>query len=213
MLLNLLFEQPMLFIVAILAIIVALTVHEYAHAAVANVLGDRTAEYMGRLTLNPLAHLDPVGFIMLLIAGFGYARPVPYDPRNLKNPIRDAVLISFAGPASNILMAIVFALVLKPLSGILGPENLLTNFLYLAAMLNINLALFNLIPIPPLDGSQALFALLHAPKWNKLRLTLQTQGPMLLLGLIIIDSIGGVGIFSAIFGTANTIFFKLFGIS
>lgn len=213
MLLGILFEQPALFIAALLAIVIALTVHEYAHAAIANVLGDATAERMGRLTLNPLAHLDPVGFMMLLVAGFGYAKPVPYDPRYLGNPRRDALLISFAGPASNILMAVVFALVLKMYGLSLGPENLLTNFLYLAAMLNINLALFNLIPIPPLDGSQALFSLLHGPKWNRLRFVLHTQGPIILLGLIIIDAVGGIGIFSALFGTVNSAFFSLFGIS
>lgn len=202
----------MLFVVAIIAIVVALTVHEYAHASVANWLGDRTAEMMGRMTLNPLAHLDPVGFIMLLVAGFGYARPVPYNPRNLKNPVRDSVWISFAGPISNILMACLFASTLKMLWPTLGPDNLLSSFLYLGAMLNINLALFNLIPIPPLDGSQALFALLSAPKWNRLRFTLQTQGPMILLFLIILDSIGSVGFFSAIFGAANSFFFGLFGI-
>lgn len=213
MLIGLLFEQPALFIAALLAIIIALTVHEYAHAAIAALLGDSTAERMGRLTLNPLAHLDPVGFMMLLVAGFGYAKPVPYDPRFLKNPRRDAVLISFAGPASNVVMAILFAIALKYFGTLLGPENLLTNFLYLTAMLNINLALFNMIPIPPLDGSQALFALLHAPKWNRLRFVLHTQGPMILLLLIILDSIGGIGIFSAIFGTVNSYFFALFGIN
>jgi Zn-dependent protease len=212
MLLNLIFQQPALFIVVILAIIVALTIHEYAHAMIAYSFGDSTAERMGRLTLNPFAHLDPVGFIMLLIAGFGYAKPVPYDPRNLKDPRRDAVWISLAGPASNIIMAIVFAVAFRMLSGSFGAENLLINFLYYATVLNVNLALFNLLPIPPLDGSQLLITVLHDAKWNKLRSILLTQGPMILLMLIILDSIGGIGIFSAIFGTADTFFFSLFGI-
>lgn len=212
MLLGLLFDQPLLFVAALLAIVVALTVHEYAHAAVANTLGDRTAEYMGRLTLNPLAHIDIVGFMMLLVAGFGYAKPVPYDPRRLSNPKRDAILISLAGPGSNIIMAILFAFALRYLSGSLGGANLLMNFLYISAMLNVNLALFNLIPVPPLDGSRLLLTLLHDPKWNRLRLVLQTQGPMILLMLIIVDSIGGFGIFSALFGTVNSFFFSLFGI-
>jgi len=203
----------MLFIAVLLAIIIALTVHEYAHAAVARLLGDPTAERAGRLTLNPLSHLDPVGFLMLMVAGFGYAKPVPFDPRYLKHPRRDSVLVGFAGPASNVVMAVAFALALKFFSLSLGPDNLLISFLYLSAMLNVNLAVFNLIPIPPLDGSHALSALLHHPKWNRLRYVLQTQGPMILLLLIILDSIGGIGIFSAIFGTINTYFFHLFGIS
>lgn len=213
MLLGILFQQPMLFVAILLAIIIALTVHEYAHAAIARWLGDPTAERMGRLTLNPLAHLDPVGFLMLLVAGFGYAKPVPFDPRYLSHPRRDSVLIGFAGPASNIIMAVLFTFALKAFNGSLGPDNLLINFLYLAAMLNVNLAIFNLIPIPPLDGSHALFAILHDSKWNKLRSVLFRQGPMVLLLLIILDSIGGIGIFSAIFGTINTAFFHLFGIS
>lgn len=213
MLLGILFEQPLLFIAVLLAIIIALTFHEYAHALMARILGDKTAEQMGRLTLNPLAHLDPVGFLMLLVAGFGYAKPVPFDPRYLAHPRRDSVLVGLAGPASNVLMAVLFAFALKFFMTSLGPDNLLMNFLYLGAMININLALFNLIPIPPLDGSHLLFALLHAPKWNRLRFILHTQGPMLLLLLIIIDSIGGVGIFSAIFGVVNSYFFALFGIS
>jgi Zn-dependent protease len=213
MLLGILFEQPLLFIAALLAIIIALTVHEYAHAAMARALGDPTAERMGRLSLNPLVHLDPVGFLMLLVAGFGYARPVPFDPRYLAHPRRDSVLVGFAGPISNIIMAVLFALALKLTWSSLGADNLLVNFLYLAAMLNVNLALFNLIPIPPLDGSHALFAALRGPQWNRLRQILAVQGPMILLLLIILDSVGGIGIFSAIFGTVNAYFFALFGIS
>ena len=123
MLLGLAFSQPLLFIAILLAIVVALTFHEFAHAYVAYRLGDRTAERMGRLTLNPQAHLDPVGFLMILVAGFGYARPVPFNPVFLKHRRRDPVLISFAGPLSNVLMATIFAYALKYFAPMLGFSN------------------------------------------------------------------------------------------
>ena len=113
MLLSLLFTQPLLFAALVLGILIALTFHEYAHAMTAAWLGDNTAERTGRLTLNPMAHLDPLGFLMLLVVGFGYARPVPYNLANLRNRNSGSVLIGLAGPASNILLATVFALVLK----------------------------------------------------------------------------------------------------
>jgi Zn-dependent protease len=202
-----------LFAAIILAIIVALTVHEFAHAATANVLGDDTAERMGRMTLNPVVHLDPVGFLMLLMAGFGYAKPVPYNPAMLKNKARDPVLIGLAGPASNILMAVVFALLLKFFSTSLGPNNLLIQFLFFAAFININLAIFNMLPIPPLDGSKMLLAVLNGPKWAKLRRMIVTQGPLILIALILADAFGGFGIFSRLFNAFGSGFFRLMGIS
>ena len=202
----------MLFVAILLAIIVALTFHEYAHAAVARLLGDRTAEQMGRLTLNPMAHLDPLGFAMLLIAGFGYAKPVPYNPFALKHQRRDSVLIGLAGPGSNILMATAFAIVLKIMGPQLGPANLLTQFLYIAAFINVNLAIFNLLPIPPLDGSKMLLAVLHGGKWAKLRNWIVQQGPFALLILIIMDHFGGFGIFARLFGFFGELFFAALGI-
>ncbi|OGL79208.1 hypothetical protein A3E39_00295 [Candidatus Uhrbacteria bacterium RIFCSPHIGHO2_12_FULL_60_25] len=212
MLLSLLFSQPLLFAALILGIIVALSVHEFSHALMANWLGDRTAERMGRLTLNPLAHLDPVGFLMLLIAGFGYARPVPYNPASLKNPRVGSVLVGMAGPASNVIMATVFAFVIKAVYPSLGEENLLVQFLFFAAIINVNLAVFNLIPIPPLDGSKALLAVFSAPQYARFRYALETQGPFILIMLILVDSFSGVGIFSALFQTLGHGFFRLLGI-
>src|SRR3989344_4974064 len=203
MLLSLLFSQPLLFAALILGIIVALSVHEFSHALMANWLGDRTAERMGRLTLNPLAHLDPVGFLMLLIAGFGYARPVPYNPASLKNPRVGSVLVGMAGPASNVIKAVYPSL---------GEENLLVQFLFFAAIINVNLAVFNLIPIPPLDGSKALLAVFSAPQYARFRYALETQGPFILIMLILVDSFSGVGIFSALFQTLGHGFFRLLGI-
>lgn len=213
MLLSLAFSEPLLFIALILGIVIALSFHEFSHAFVAFKLGDPTAERMGRLTLNPLAHLDPVGFMMLLVAGFGYAKPVPYNPAFLKHRVRDSVLIGLAGPISNVLMAMVFAIVLRGLLPSLGFSNLLIQFLFFTAFININLAVFNMIPVPPLDGSKMLLALLSAPKYARARFTLETQGPFILLLLIIVDAIGGIGIFAGLFQFFGSSFFHLMGIS
>lgn len=145
-------------------------IHEVAHGAVADSLGDDTAKSMGRLTLNPIKHLDPFGsFILPLslyaISGgsfvFGWAKPVPYNPRNLKNPKKDSGLIALAGPLSNIAIAILTGVVYR-LAGnapALFPASFLS-FLNLIIIINISLAIFNLVPIPPLDGSKALFSVL-----------------------------------------------------
>ena len=213
MLLSLLFTDPLLFAAILIAIVAALSFHEYAHALVAYGLGDPTADRMGRLTLNPIAHIDPLGLIMLLLAGFGFAKPVPYDPRYLENPRSGALLIGLAGPASNILFGSIFALVLKFVEPALGPANLLVGFCYFGAIINVNLAIFNLIPIPPLDGSKLLGVILAGSEWRDLRMTIERQGPFVLLALIILDSIGGFGIFAAIFEAVGRVFFGLWGIN
>ncbi len=143
-------------------------IHEIAHGAVAYRLGDETAYRLGRLTLNPLAHIDPFGSIILplflalpALAGLptvivGYAKPVPYDPRFLKNPVRDAGLIAIAGPASNIVLAIAFTALLA----FINPPAALTEAFRQIILINLSLAVFNLVPIPPLDGSKVLATLL-----------------------------------------------------
>lgn len=213
MLLSLAFSQPLLFVALILGIVIALSFHEFSHAFVASKLGDPTAERMGRLTLNPLAHLDPVGFMMLLVAGFGYARPVPYNPAYLRNRSRDAVLIGIAGPVSNVILATAFAYALRFFLPSLGFSNLLVQFLFFTAFININLAIFNMIPVPPLDGSKMLLAVLAKPKYARVRYTLETQGPFLLLTLILLDAIGGIGIFAGLFQFFGSAFFRLMGLS
>lgn len=212
MILKLLFSEPLLFLALTLGIVAALTVHEFSHALIANSLGDPTPDRAGRLSLNPVKHLDPVGFLMLLVAGFGYARPVPYNPAYLKDRVMGPVLIGLAGPFSNVAFAIVSGLVLKLLAPVLGDTNLLIQFLYLLAYLNINLAIFNLIPIPPLDGSKVLFAFLSGPKWDRLRFTLETQGPFILIVFILADGFLGVGLFSAILRFFGNAFFRLMGL-
>lgn len=148
-------------IFSFLALIIAITIHEFAHAYVADRLGDPTPRSHGRLTLNPLKHLDPLGTLMLFIAHFGWGRPVPIDPYNFRSPRRDELLVALAGPGSNLLLAVILSLLLRvfPLY-----------FLNILIIINVSLAIFNLLPIPPLDGSNILLNLLpvdQAAQWQK----------------------------------------------
>jgi len=142
-------------------IIIAMVIHEYAHARVAVALGDFTPRMMGRLTLSPMAHLDPIGLLMLLVAHFGWAKPVQINPYNFENPRRDDILVSVAGPAANLLTAFVTLLVIVFMAKLDLPMSdgmyLVFNFIMI---ININFAIFNMLPIPPLDGSHILKQLL-----------------------------------------------------
>ena len=151
MLLNLIGNTQQL-IAFITAILLAITVHEFAHAWMADRLGDPTAKLNGRLTMNPLAHLDPIGTIFLFLVGFGWGKPVPINDNNLKNPKIDEVKISLAGPASNLIIAIILGLIIRIIP--LGTE--IINFLVYIILINLVLMTFNLLPIPPLDGSHIL---------------------------------------------------------
>lgn len=134
----------------------AISFHEYAHAWMADRLGDPGPRWAGRLTLNPLAHLDLVGTIMLLMLGIGFARPVVVDPSRFRNPVRDMMWVALAGPVANLLLACVAALMVRTGPGLLGPFAM--DVLARAVWLNVALALFNLLPIPPLDGSRIVRA-------------------------------------------------------
>ena len=168
------------------AILFALTVHEYAHGWVADRLGDPTARHAGRLTFNPLAHLDPIGTIMLFLARFGWARPVPVDPYNLRNPKRDMMWVSLAGPAANILLAVLCGQVLKGLYAVGVTSGVLSDMFFYGMLINLYLAFFNLLPIPPLDGSKILMGLL--PPEQAFRFAqLERSGPMILIAVLMFN--------------------------
>ncbi|MDP6275884.1 MAG: site-2 protease family protein [Candidatus Marinimicrobia bacterium] len=177
-----LFRVPVEILVLLIPVLLfALVFHEYSHAWVANKLGDPTARYSGRLTLNPLAHLDPFGSLMILFVGFGWAKPVPVDSRYLSNPRLDMMKIAFAGPAANLLLAFIGGTILR--TGFMGGS--ITMMLYLFTQINIMLAVFNMIPIPPLDGSQ-IFSGIMMRRNPELVHKLQMYGPQILLGLIMV---------------------------
>lgn len=142
-------------------IVIAMVIHEYSHARVAYALGDYTPRMQGRLTLNPAAHVDPIGLLMLFLVHFGWAKPVQINPMNFSNPRRDDILVSLAGPASNLIVSFVALIILVLLAKMDFPlsEGLLVVF-NLIIVYNINFAIFNMLPIPPLDGSHILRNLL-----------------------------------------------------
>ncbi|OGK21541.1 hypothetical protein A3C23_04865 [Candidatus Roizmanbacteria bacterium RIFCSPHIGHO2_02_FULL_37_13b] len=173
MLLLSLLSNPLLAVFYITILILTVSIHEYAHARVADELGDPTAQLAGRLTLNPLAHLDPIGSIAFLMFGFGWGKPVPFDPYNLKNPRRDSAYISLAGPLSNFLMAILLSILIyffkTTSANSLYP--LISPILAFAIQINLILGLFNLIPIGPLDGFKIVGGFLpesQAHEWYSL---------------------------------------------
>ena len=171
----------------ILAFAITITVHEAAHAWMANRLGDPTAKLNKRLSLNPLVHYDPAGTTLLIVTTilfargllpfpFGWAKPVPFDPFNLKNPQRDSALISFAGPAANLILAIILSVLFR--------LNFAIGILPIFILLNISLAVFNLIPIHPLDGGKILIGLLPSKDAHKVDIFLNRFGFLILIGLI-----------------------------
>ena len=172
---------PEVLLLLVPVLLFALCFHEFAHAWMANKLGDPTAKHSGRLTLNPLAHLDPMGSLMILFVGFGWAKPVPVDVRYLQNPRIDMMKVSFAGPAANLLLAFVGGTIIR--AHLVGGSLIL--MLVLFTQINIMLAVFNMIPIPPLDGSQ-IFSGLMVRKNPDLVMKLQIYGPQILFGLILI---------------------------
>ena len=197
-----------MFAVWAIALVVAVTIHEFAHAWTAVKLGDPTPRLQGRLTLNPIAHLDPIGTLMLLLVRFGWGKPVQFDPFNLENPRRDAAVISLAGPASNLLTASIVSIVARFILqinpslmflAISNPsrlslafqEGVISSFDYFGASLSgvlislsVILAIFNLIPIHPLDGGKILVGLLPAKDAAMVDLFLRKYGIFILLILV-----------------------------
>lgn len=208
------------FVLSILLIlgglVVCLTVHEFSHALVATRLGDRLAKSMGRLTLNPLKHLDPLGGLMVLMVGFGWAKPVPVNPQALRgDPRRGMAIVAFAGPLSNTLMAALLCIPFK--AGVVAwpntyasflqspTEQLIATVLFILIMINLLLAVFNLIPVAPLDGSKAILGLLPRHVADAFR-RLEPWGPGILLTVILLDVFANTRILIRIIGPAvNTL--------
>lgn len=177
-----LFNNPIAFFSWLVALVVAITIHEFAHAYAADRLGDPTPRVQGRLTLNPLAHLDPLGTLMILIARFGWGKPVVFDPFNLRHPRRDAAIISLAGPASNLALATALSVVLH--SFLTTPYAILIYVIIQPVIvMNVFLAIFNLVPIHPLDGFKIVGGILpreYARQWQEL----EPYGMIFLLFLV-----------------------------
>lgn len=178
-------------LIFITALLIALTIHEFAHALVATRLGDPTAKLEGRLTLNPIAHLDPVGTIFLLLVGFGWGKPVPINPGYFKKK-SDEIKVALAGIVSNFILATILVIPLRTLlaSGTGADSSLLVVFLSLTVLMNIVLAVFNILPIPPLDGSHIVEYFLS----DEAKYQYQLAGPYLLIGFIAFDYFGNTSI-------------------
>lgn len=190
---TLLFSNPALFFLLLVGLIVAIGIHEAAHSFMADYLGDPTPRSLGQATLNPLAHIDPVGLIAILLTGFGWGKPSVYDPYNLRNPRRDTMLIALAGPASNLILAVIFSLLFR-----IPALNFLSGLLSFLVVLNINLAIFNFIPVPPLDGSKIFL------KTNPFR----QQSSLLLLLLLVLPIFGGYSLVSLVISPISNLLLR-----
>ena len=202
--------EPQIIILLIPALVFSLSFHEFAHAWMAYRLGDNTAARLGRLTLNPMSHLDPIGSLALLLMGFGWAKPVPVDPRYLDNPKSDMVKVAAAGPISNIILAVVAALALRLLFSTDLSTNNIKTFFIIFMQINITLAVFNLLPVSPLDGSQILTPFFEKYFGPDAVLKMQVYGPRVLFFIIIFSMITDIHIFSFIINPIFKIFLYIF---
>ena len=208
-------NDPVGLILLLPPLLFALTFHEAAHGWMALRLGDPTAKLLGRLTLNPLAHLDPLGTLIFIIPPhIGWAKPVPVDVRYLKHPRRDMMWIALAGPVSNVILAFLFGMILRGMNAVghefsSPAERALVNMVAWSVVLNLSLAAFNLIPIFPLDGSKVLTGLLSPNAAARFQ-QLEPVGPILLLGLILIGSFSGVSVIGTIISPFTSTLGRLF---
>lgn len=183
-----LWQNPLFTLALIIGLILAITIHEFCHAFSAHLLGDDTAKREGRLTLNPLAHLDFLGTLMLLIFHFGWGKPVPINPANFKNQRLGNALTAIAGPGSNLILAIILGLILR-----LMPQAWAGLWAVLAVLVYVNLILlvFNLIPVPPLDGSRLLYLILPSSVLNEL----ENYGAIILIAFLFVAYTGAIPVF------------------
>ena len=179
-----LFGAPSLdvLLAAVIALLVGLTFHEFSHALVADELGDGRPRAVGRLTLNPIPHIDPIGAVMLLIAGFGWAKPVMVNPYALRNGVRSMWLVAAAGPVANFVVAVGFAVIYRVLDLVGVEGGFLVSLVRNVVLLNVLLALFNFIPIPPLDGYNAVLSFLPP----RTAMTVQRYAPYGILVLLLL---------------------------
>ncbi len=182
-------------ILIVIALVVSLSVHEFAHAYTAVKYGDPTPKYAGRLTLNPLAHLDPVGTLMIFVAHFGWGKPVPVNQNNLRDPRWHMLFVAIAGPISNFILALISAFLMK----MFWQTPVLFSFFQVMTQLNVILMVFNLLPIPPLDGSKVLLALFPPRNPQDLYNYLH-YGPFVLLGIILLSNFSSQNILWKIMG-------------
>ena len=187
-------QRPDVLIAILLILFVSLPFHEFSHALAAYRLGDSTAKYMGRLTLNPLAHLDPFGALLILLVGFGWAKPTPYNPYNVRGGKTGEVIIALAGPISNLVLAVAAALPLRYINATgMAVPTVALSALETFVMLNVILAVFNLIPIPPLDGSKLLYAVLDPQTERQWRPVLDQYGFIILFAALLLPVLPGGG--------------------
>ena len=180
-------------ILIIPGVVIGLSFHEFAHGWVAWKLGDPTPKFQGRVTVNPKAPIDPIGFVALLVAGFGWGQPVEINPNNFKHRRRDELLVSLAGVVMNLIVAVVFALIVKLLFMVTGVDfltgdfgNILWTILYYVIYINLVLMIFNLIPVPPLDGFSIISEIFNI-KHTNLYYTIYNNGFFILMALILFD--------------------------
>jgi len=205
---NYLFSNPLLFVLTLISLLVAITVHEFSHAWAADYLGDPTPRLQGRLKLNPLVHVDNIGMLFLLFFGFGWGKPVEFDPYNLKDPRRDAAFISIAGPSSNFILAIILSLLLRLFIVLQLNFMIIIGSLLFVPMIQMNiiLGIFNLLPIHPMDGFKIVEGILPEEKAHEWK-QLQRFGMIFLI--LLIFPIGGRSMLDGILMPAVRFLFNL----
>ncbi|MEA2433202.1 MAG: hypothetical protein QOG54_659 [Actinomycetota bacterium] len=206
--LQLFTDDPLAFILLAISLLLSIALHEYAHALAADLQGDRLPRAMGRLTLNPIKHLDPMGTILIFVAGFGWGKPVEFRPQALSSQRFGAALVALAGPTMNILLAVAGALAFRAAYGSIETLAVL-RFLLVFVEINVLLAVFNLIPIPPLDGSRLLTIFLPPGK-QKIIFFLDRWGMLILFGLIFL---GRGAIFSPVTDFVRSTVLNLTGLN
>lgn len=211
MFLEFVFSKPTVAVIWVAVILISLGLHEFSHAVVARVLGDKTGESRGRLSPNPFAHIDPVGLVVAILFGFGWAKPVPFDAQQMKHSPWDSVAVAVAGPFANLVIAVLASGALVAVSALITSPSYLVVFLFLLVVINLLLFFFNLIPVHPFDGSKFVFAFLVGPQFTNLRTALFAYGPKILLGAIVLDAIFHFNVFGSVSQAALSFCDQLIG--